>query len=226
MEHNGSVDLWQGESVSESLKKFFGVVAMAALVAAGFFTTGNEESDFSRNRSFRSAPARALGEDRVIESKNLADDLVLAIQGWSGEEGSYSNNFDYGTVAASQFGSGFSHDWVVRLKDPLGAVAGLTLSADVKLVSGLASEEDTGLDYACSHWTPIPPPEGAWGGWSYAALKNCQLMDPANTGAAVALEAGGYRMRFFAVNAAGQVVQPYSEESIDAQATAMLNIKP
>jgi hypothetical protein len=54
--------------VSENVQKLVGVVVMAVLVVVGVVVSSGDDTDFSRNRSFRDNPATFAGADRVKEA--------------------------------------------------------------------------------------------------------------------------------------------------------------
>ena len=54
--------------MSENLQKLIGVVVMAVLVVVGVAVSSGDDTDFSRNRSFRDNPATFAGADRVEEA--------------------------------------------------------------------------------------------------------------------------------------------------------------
>jgi len=54
--------------VSENVQKLIGVVVMAVLVVVGVAVSSGDDTDFSRNRSFRDNPATFAGADRVQEA--------------------------------------------------------------------------------------------------------------------------------------------------------------
>ncbi len=54
--------------MSENLRKLIGVAVMAAIVVIGVVVTSGDDTDFTRNRSFRDNPATFSGADRVQEA--------------------------------------------------------------------------------------------------------------------------------------------------------------
>ena len=56
--------------MSDNLQKLVGLAAMAVLVVLGVVLTNNDDTDFSRNRSFRETAGTFAGEDikATIES--------------------------------------------------------------------------------------------------------------------------------------------------------------
>ena len=131
----------------------------------------------------------------------------MKVEGWSGGAGSGGSPLDAAIVSEAQFGDGFTHDWGFGFEDPLGSVADMSLTADVRKWTGLTSTEDTGMDYTCSYWTGVAGWTGVDHPWS-AILKNCQLVLPGASGGEVALEPGSYRMNFYAKDAKNQLIKP------------------
>ena len=54
--------------MSENLQKLIGVVVMAVLVVVGVVVSSGDDTDFSRNWSFRATPGTFAGADRVKEA--------------------------------------------------------------------------------------------------------------------------------------------------------------
>ena len=54
--------------MSENLRKLIGLAVMAAIVVIGLVVRGGDDTDFTRNRSFRDNPATFAGADRLQEA--------------------------------------------------------------------------------------------------------------------------------------------------------------
>jgi hypothetical protein len=66
----------RGVWVSENLQKLIGVVVMAVLVVVGVVVSSGDDTDFSRNVSFRATPSTFAGADRVKEADCCDKTLV------------------------------------------------------------------------------------------------------------------------------------------------------
>lgn len=63
--------------MSDNLQKLVGLVVMAVLVVLGVVLTNDDDTDFSRNRSFRETAGTFAGADRVKEADCCDETLAL-----------------------------------------------------------------------------------------------------------------------------------------------------
>lgn len=63
--------------MSDNLQKLVGLVAMTVLVVLGVVLTNDDDTDFSRNRSFRETAGTFAGADRVKEADCCDETLAL-----------------------------------------------------------------------------------------------------------------------------------------------------
>ena len=64
--------------MSENLQKLIGVVVMAVLVVVGVVVSSGDDTDFTRNRSFRDNPVAVAGVDRVAE-KDVESQILTSL---------------------------------------------------------------------------------------------------------------------------------------------------
>ena len=65
--------------MSDNLQKLLGLVAMTVLVVLGVVLTNDDDTDFSRNRSFRETAGTFAGADRV-EERDCCDQTLVALK--------------------------------------------------------------------------------------------------------------------------------------------------
>ena len=83
----------KGVWVSENLQKLIGVVVMAVLVVVGVAVSSGDDTDFSRNRSFRDNPATFSGADRVEEA-DCCDENAYRISKLENEVALLKGNYE------------------------------------------------------------------------------------------------------------------------------------
>ena len=65
--------------MSDNLQKLVGLVAMTVLVVLGVVLTNDDDTDYSRNRSFRETAGTFAGADRV-EERDCCDQTLVALK--------------------------------------------------------------------------------------------------------------------------------------------------
>ena len=64
--------------MSENLRKLIGLAVMAAIVVIGVVVTSGDDTDFTRNRSFRDNPVTFAGADRAAE-KDVESQILTSL---------------------------------------------------------------------------------------------------------------------------------------------------